>query len=39
MAAVREAEMFCIPLFHLLLIRGLEEETADPKDSAWLAHD
>src|SRR5262245_10483876 len=38
MAAIREAEMFCVPLLHLLLIRGLEEDTADAEDSAALAH-
>jgi hypothetical protein len=40
MAAIREAEMFCVPLLHLLLIRGLEEDTTDAEDSAlagsWL---
>jgi hypothetical protein len=38
MAAIREAEMFCVPLLHLLLIRGLEEDTADAEDPALLAH-
>jgi hypothetical protein len=38
MAAIREAEMFCVPLLHLLLVRGLEEDTADAEDSALLAH-
>jgi hypothetical protein len=38
MAAIREAKMFCVPLLHLLLIRGLEEDTADAEDSALLAH-
>jgi hypothetical protein len=30
--------MFCVPLLRLLLIRGLEEDTTDAKDSALLAH-
>jgi hypothetical protein len=38
MAAIREAEMFCVPLLHLLLIRGLEEDSTDAENSAWLAH-
>jgi hypothetical protein len=38
MAAIREAEMFCVPLLHLLPIRGLEEDTTDAEDSALLAH-
>src|SRR3974390_2482129 len=38
MAAIREAEMFCVPFLHLLLIRGLEEDTTDAEDSALLAH-
>jgi hypothetical protein len=38
MAAIREAEMFCVPLLHGLLIRGLEEDTTDAEDSALLAH-
>src|SRR5262249_17064922 len=39
MAAIREAEMLCVPLLHLLPIRGLEEDTTDAEDSALLAHD
>jgi hypothetical protein len=38
MAAIREAKMFCVPLLHLLPIRGLEEDTTDAEDSALLAH-
>jgi len=38
MATIREAEMFCVPLFHFLLIRGLEEDPTDAEDSALLAH-
>ena len=38
MAAIREAEMFCVPLLHLLLIRRLEEDTTDAEDSTLLAH-
>src|SRR5215469_14897837 len=38
LAAIREAEMFCVPLLHLLLIRGLEEDTTDAEDAALLAH-
>jgi hypothetical protein len=38
MAAIREAQMFCVPLLHLLLIRRLEKDTADAEDSALLAH-
>jgi peptide-methionine (R)-S-oxide reductase len=38
MAAIPEAEMLCVPLLHLLLIRGLEEDTTDAEDSALLAH-
>ena len=34
MAAIRETEMFCIPLLHLLLVRGFEEDTADAEDSS-----
>src|SRR5262245_2455360 len=37
-AAIREAEMFSVPLLHLLLIRGFEEDTTDAEDSALLAH-
>jgi hypothetical protein len=38
MAAIRETQMFSVPLLHLLLIRGLEKDTADAEDSALLAH-
>jgi hypothetical protein len=30
--------MLCVPLLHLLLIRGLEEDPTDSDDSALLAH-
>src|SRR5262249_5612218 len=30
--------MFCVPLLHGLLIRGLEEDPTDAEDSALLAH-
>src|SRR5581483_11226764 len=36
--AVRETEMLRVPVLHLLLIRGLEEDPADTEDSALLAH-
>src|SRR5215470_242722 len=36
--AIHEAEMLCVPLLRLLLIRGLEEDPADADDSALLAH-
>jgi hypothetical protein len=37
MASICEAEMFCVPLLHLLPIR-VEEDTTDAEDSALLAH-
>src|SRR5262249_636045 len=37
-AVIREAEMFRVPILRLLLIRRLEEDTADAEDSSLLAH-
>jgi hypothetical protein len=30
--------MFCVPLLHLFLIRGLEKDTTDTEYPALLAH-
>ena len=38
MATLSRREMFCVPFLHLLLIRGLEEDTTDAEDAALLTH-